>query len=271
MKTATIDHRRLTLAYDDRGAGRPLVLLHAFPLDRTMWLPQLGPLSAAARVLAVDLPGFGDSTASGGPFTIDSAADAVLDFLDTIGVNGQVVLGGLSMGGYVALAFARRHPDRLAGLVLADTRSEPDDPAGKAKRDEMIALTNSAGTAAVVDQMLPKLLGEPTRKTRPEVVEAVRAIASRQSAATIAAALAALRDRPDATPALGRIRFRTLVLVGENDAITPPAIAQSLVAKISGSKLVTIPGAGHLSNLENPHAFTAAIRDFIMNSSGPEA
>jgi pimeloyl-ACP methyl ester carboxylesterase len=263
VKAVTIAHRRLTLAYDDRGTGAPLVLLHAFPLDRRMWQPQIGPLSSVARVLAVDLPGFGESTAGRGPFTIDSAADAVLDFLDAIGVPGRVVLGGLSMGGYVALAFARRHPDRLAGLVLADTRSEPDDPAGKAKRDEMIALANSAGAAAVIDQMLPRMLGEPAQRTRPEVADTVRGIASRQSGEAVAAALAALRDRPDATVALGRVTVPTLVLVGEHDAITPPAVAQSLAGKIAGSKPVTIPGAGHLSNLENPDAFTAAVREFV--------
>jgi pimeloyl-ACP methyl ester carboxylesterase len=265
MKTATIAHRRLTLAYDDQGTGRPLVLLHAFPLDRLMWQPQLGPLSAVARVLAVDLPGFGDSTTCSQPFTIDAAADAVLDFLDAIGVPGQVILGGLSMGGYIALAFARRHPDRLAGLILADTRCEPDDAAGKAKRDEMIALANSAGAAGVIGQMLPKLLGEQTQRARPEVVETVRAIALRQSAPTIAAALAALRDRPDATAALGRVTVPTLILVGEHDTITPPAVAQSLAGKISGSKLVTIPGAGHLSNLENPDTYTAAVREFVTS------
>jgi pimeloyl-ACP methyl ester carboxylesterase len=263
MKTVTLARRGLTLAYDDQGAGRPLVLLHAFPLDREMWRTQLGPLSASARVLAPDLPGFGHSTAGTDPFTIDSAADTVLDFLDAAGVSGRVVLGGLSMGGYIALAFARRHPDRLAGLILADTRSEPDDAAGRAKRDEMIALARSAGAAAVIGQMLPKMLGEQTQRTRPEVVETVRAIASRQSAATIAAALAALRDRPDATAALDRITVPVLVLVGEHDAITPPAMAQALAAKIPGARLVTIPGAGHLSNLENPDAFAAAVREFV--------
>lgn len=249
-----------TLAHDDRGTGRPLVLLHAFPLDRRMWEPQIGPLSAVARVLAVDLPGFGESPAGSTPLTIDSAAVAVRDFLDAKGITSRVVLGGLSMGGYVALAFARRHPDRLAGLILADTRSGPDDAAGKAKRDETIALATSAGAAGVIDQMLPKMLADPPR---PDVVTTVRTIATRQSATAVAAALAALRDRPDATPALGRITVPTLVIVGERDAITPPAMSQSLADAIPGSKLVTIPGAGHLSNLENPDAFTTAVREFV--------
>ena len=257
MKTAT-------LAHDDRGAGRPVVLLHAFPLDRRMWQPQLGPLASAARLIAVDLPGFGDSPPSRGPFTIDSAADAVSDFLDAGGLTGRVVLGGLSMGGYIALAFARRHPGRLAGLILADTRSEPDDAAGRAKRDEMIALAHSAGVSGVIDQMLPKMLAPPAR---PEVVETVRTVAAGQSPASVAAALAALRDRPDATAALGAITVPTLILVGEHDAITPPVMAQVLAAKIPGSKLVTIPGAGHLSNLENPDAFSAAVGEFLGSLS----
>src|SRR5687767_12743463 len=124
MPAVTLDRRGLTLAYDDHGAGRPLVLLHAFPLDRQMWRPQLGPLSAAARVVAVDLPGFGASTAGHESFGIAAAAAAVADFLDAAKLTGPVVLGGLSMGGYVALAFARRYPGRLSGLILADTRSE---------------------------------------------------------------------------------------------------------------------------------------------------
>jgi pimeloyl-ACP methyl ester carboxylesterase len=259
---------KATLAHDDRGAGRPLVLLHAFPLDRRMWQPQLGPLAAVARVLTPDLPGFGDSPAPRGPFTIDSAADAVRDFLDATKVTGRVVLGGLSMGGYIALAFARRYPARLAGLILADTRSEPDDAAGKAKRDELIALANSAGVSGVLDQMLPKMLAPPAR---PELVETVRTIAVGQSAATVAAALAALRDRPDATTSLGAITVPTLILVGEQDAITPPVMAQSLAGRIPGSRLVTIPGAGHLNNLENPDAFTTAVREFVTELPGTPA
>jgi pimeloyl-ACP methyl ester carboxylesterase len=252
-----------TLAHDDRGTGRPLVLLHAFPLDRTMWRPQLDTLSGRCRVIAPDLPGFGGSPPGREPFTIDSAADAVAGFLTEIGITDRVVLGGLSMGGYVALAFARRHPDRLAGLILADTRSGTDDAAGRANRDTMIALAHEQGAAAVVEKMLPKVLAE---HSRPELVETVRGIGSRQSAAAVAAALAALRDRPDATPSLRRIAVPTLVLVGEKDAVTPPAMAEALARDIAGNTLVRIPGAGHLSNLENPPAFSAAVAEFIRSN-----
>lgn len=243
--------------------NRPdLVLLHAFPLDREMWQPQLLALGARARVITPDLPGFGTAPVRV-PVTIDDMADAVADFLPSVGVSGRVVVGGLSMGGYVAMALARRHPDRLAGLILADTRSEPDDEAGKQNRDRLIGVAREQGAAAVAEPMLVKLLCEQTRASRPLVVETVRRIASRQSPEGLAAALAALRDRPDAGPGLDNIAVPTLVLVGEHDAITPPLVASAISARVFGSTLVTIPAAGHLSNLENPAAFNTAVLDFL--------
>src|SRR4051794_6318197 len=154
MKTCDLGQGQ-TLAYTDSSEGPVLVLLHAFPLDREMWQPQLVPLGGKARVVALDLPGFGGSTPF--PFTIDSAADAVAAFLKKTGVSGRVVVGGLSMGGYVAMAFARRHSDQVAGLILADTKSEPDDDATKQNREKMIALAKGQGPAAVIEQLLPKL------------------------------------------------------------------------------------------------------------------
>jgi 3-oxoadipate enol-lactonase len=263
MKTVTLDHRWMTLAYEERGTGRPLVLLHAFPLDREMWQPQLDGLSDAARVVAVDLPEFGHSTPGQDRLTVEHAADALADFLPAVGIGGPAVVGGLSMGGYVALAFARRHPRQLAGLILADTRAEADDPAGRAARDDMISLARAGGADAVIEKMLPKLLSEAARTNRPELVERVRAIGGRQGVSAITAALAALRDRPDATDSLAAIAVPTLILVGEHDAATPPPLSQKMAEKIPGSRLVTIPGAGHLSNLENPGAFNAAVREFL--------
>ena len=194
-----------------------------------------------------------------------TAADTLADFLDAVGVKGRAVVGGLSMGGYVALAFARRHPEKLAGLILADTKAEPDDEAAKANRGKSIALTREQGVAGLVETMLPKLLCDESRETKPDVAETVRRIAGRQTVAGVTAALAALRDRPDAVPGLGNISANTLILVGEHDAITPPLNAASLGAGIWGSKVVTVPAAGHLSNLENPEAFNAALREFLAN------
>jgi pimeloyl-ACP methyl ester carboxylesterase len=240
----------------------PLVLLHAFPLSSAMWRPQVEAMSGELRVLTPDLPGFG-AVPPIDPPSIDGLADAVAGFLDAQGVTEPVVLGGLSMGGYVALAFARKYPNRLRALILADTRAEPDDAAGKANRDKMIAFAGDHSAADVIDQMLPKLVSDETRAKRPEVVAEVRRIASGQSTAGIITALKALRDRPDAGPGLTNIAVPTLVIVGADDALTPPAMAERLARDIRGAKLVTISGAGHLSNLEKPSEFTDAVRRFV--------
>jgi len=249
-----------TIGYDEIGSGTPLVLLHAFPLDRGMWQPQLAALADVARVVAIDMPGFGEAPPA--PFTIEGGADLVAEFLVARSIPKAVVCG-LSMGGYVALALARKHADRLAGLILADTRAGIDDSTAKANRDKSIALATEKGSAALFDTMLPKVLSESTLTAKPSVVERVKALAAKQPAASVVAALAALRDRPDANPCLKDIAVRTLVLVGEFDAVTPPLAAANLSAQIRGSELVHIPGAGHLSNVENPEAFNAAVRAFL--------
>jgi pimeloyl-ACP methyl ester carboxylesterase len=256
-------HDRAVVAYDEFGAGYPLVLLHAFPLCRQMWAPQAAALAAGRRVITPDLFGFGGSPVPVGGWTVDSMADALAAFLPGIGAADPVVLGGLSMGGYVALAFARRHPDRLRGLILADTRAEADTPEAKASRDKMIALAEETSAATVTDQMIPKLLGDTTRSTRPAVVAEVKRMGAAQAADGLAAALVALRDRPDATPALAAIRVPTLVLVGLEDTATPPDAARTLASAINGAKLVEVPAAGHLSNLESPTAFNSALQEYL--------
>ena len=246
----------------DKGSGPVVVFLHAFPLDRRMWLGQIESLADMYRVIAPDLPGFGDSPLLAQP-SIDAFADQVAEHLDEKNITQPVTLVGLSMGGYVALAFARRQPHRLAGLVLADTKALPDDSAARAQRDQMIALVSRAGVTALVDTMLPKLLGASTQRTQPEVVAATRQLASSQRSEGVLAALQALRDRPDATPHLQQIAVPTLVLVGEEDTITPPSVAQSLAQAIPGARLVVIPQAGHLANAENPTAFNDGLLTFL--------
>lgn len=255
------------LVHTEAGRGRPLVLVHAFPLDRTMWRPQLDGLADVARVIAPDLPGFGGSPPAES-WSIDDAADAVANLLDRHGIAEKVVLGGLSMGGYVALAFARRHAQRLAGLILADTRAEADGAEAKAGRDKTRTVALEQGTAAVFEGMKAKALGDTTRSRRPEVVETAAAIADRQPGASTAAAVLALRDRSDATPGLAAIAVPTLILVGSEDAITPQSAAQTMADKIPGAKLVELPEAGHLSNLETPDAFNASVRKFLANGLG---
>ncbi len=254
----------MSLAFDDVGEGLPLVLLHAFPLSRKMWRPQIEGLKSACRILAPDLPGFGESTLLDGAPGIEAMADAVAGFLDARGVREPVVLGGLSMGGYVALAFARKHPARLRKLILADSRAEPDDDAAKANRNKLIEFAGANPPSAVVEQLLPKLLGPRTLQERPAVVEEVKRIAAAQRPEGVVAALKALRDRPDARPGLAQIRVPALFLVGRDDALTPVELSRSMASQVSNSSVVVIEDAGHLSNLEHPGAFNDAMLAFLV-------
>ncbi|HEX4590790.1 MAG TPA: alpha/beta fold hydrolase [Gemmataceae bacterium] len=262
MNIQTVSGR--TFAYDDAGVGQPtLVLIHAFPLSREMWKPQVETLSPEFRVLAPDLPGFGGTAGFSDNPSVDRMAEAVAEFLDALSLTEPIVLAGLSMGGYVALAFARKHRDRLRGLILADTRAEPDDAAAQANRDKMIAFAKDHSALDVIDQMLPKMVSDETRSQRPKVVDEVRRIAAAQPIGGIINALPALRDRPDARSDLADIAVPTLVIVGAEDALTPPALSKELAVRLR-AVLEIVPGAGHLSNLEKPAEFTAAVRRFLQ-------
>jgi pimeloyl-ACP methyl ester carboxylesterase len=245
--------------YDEAGAGDDvLVLLHAFPLDHRLWRRQAEAPPRGWRLLLPDLPGFGGSRVFDKPPSVDEMADRAAALLDHLKVP-RAVIGGCSMGGYGALAFARRHADRLRGLILCDTRAEADSPEAKATRDKTIAFVRDNPVSALVEQMLPKLLGETTRRERPEVSAEVTRIGSEQKPEAIIAALEALRDRPDATPALSAIAVPTAVLVGAEDQLTPPAVNRALADRIKGATFAQIDGAGHLSCLEQPEAFNKAL------------
>jgi pimeloyl-ACP methyl ester carboxylesterase len=263
MKTIELSVPPLKVAYNEMGDGLPVVFLHAFPLDKEMWAPQLGPISSAGfRVIALDLPEFGGTTPDQDGFTIDRGADLVASFLKVLGIAKSVVVG-LSMGGYVAMSIARRHSSLLAGMVLADTRAAPDVPHVRANRDKLIAAVQANGPVALADTMLPNLFSEPTRTTNPALIERVRQIVLRQSATGVIAGLRALRDRPDAAPALESVAVPILVLVGEFDTVTPLLTAARIAGTVRKSDLAHIPGAGHLSNLENPEAFNSAVIAFL--------
>jgi pimeloyl-ACP methyl ester carboxylesterase len=255
------------LAFDDVGTGLPVVLLHGSPLSREMWAPQVSALRDAYRVITPDLRGFGDSPGFTDTPSMDRMADDTAELLDDLKIAERVVLGGLSMGGYVAFAFARRHGRRLRGLLLADTKAEADDAEGKANRDRLIAFTSQHTGSDVLEQMLPKLVCPETLSRRPAVIEVVQQIGAKQKPASIIQALQAMRDRPDSVPSLAAINVPTLVVVGEMDALTPPSLAETLAARIRGAKLVRIAGAGHLANLENPAAFNAAVLSFLRSLS----
>jgi len=240
----------------DDGRGDPVVLLHAFPLDGSMWDAERAELAKSHRVIIPDLSGFGRSGSASPPQSLDQHADDVVGILDSLGVE-RATVAGLSMGGYIAFALARRHPERLSRLILADTRAAPDSPEGRRGRDENIALVQRDGVAPLVERLLPKLLSP---QAPPAVVERVRALGSRQSAVALTSALAAMRDRPDSTPLLAKIAVPTLVIVGEADAISPPAEARAIAAALPAGQLAVIDGAGHLANLESPAAFMTAMR-----------
>lgn len=261
MSEITLHRTQSRLTYLERGTGPVVVLLHAFPLDSSMWEAQFAALSASYRVVAPDLPGFGGSDVQEG-LTVDAAADAVAELLDRLGADGPVVIGGLSMGGYVALAFARLYPQRVRALILADTKADPDDEAAKSKRDDAVRRVQDHGPGALVEDMVPKLVftGGPNGGV---VGQQVRVIGGRQTAAGVVAGLRALRDRPDARPGLSAVAAPALVIVGDHDAVTPPEKADELVAGLSNGRLVRIPHAGHLSNLENPEVFSAAVTAFL--------
>jgi pimeloyl-ACP methyl ester carboxylesterase len=227
-----------------------------------MWERQLALADRGWRVIAPQFRGFDGGSGDPSALSIDDYAGDVVDLLDALHIH-EAIVGGLSMGGYVAFALLRHAARYVHGLILADTKAQADTPEGVEGRKRMIELVGSKGPAAVAEEMIPKLLGETTRRTRPDVVDHVRALATSSSADAIAGALRALMTRPDSTPQLSTIHVPTLILVGEEDIVTPPAAAEELHRGIAGSALVAIPEAGHLTNLEQPDAFDAAVTQFL--------
>ena len=247
--------------YIDQGSGSPLVLLHGFPLDRRMWAAQIEAFSATHRVIAPDFRGFGQSPPTG-PFTMESLADDVHAMLHDLKAV-PMVLAGLSMGGYVALAYARKYAVTLRGLILLDTKADPDTPEAREGRGKMIQLVKEKGSAAIGDAMQPRLLPPEAGTSRPQLVKQLREMTDQTSPLTIEHALAAMRDRPDQTPMLASINVPTLVITGELDAITPPATCKAMQRKIPLSQLAIIRGAGHMTPMEQPNQVNAAIHNYL--------
>ncbi len=253
-----------TFGYDDAGSGLPVVFLHGFPHDRTLWAQQRSALAPMVRCIAPDLRGFGVSGAHG-PYSMDQYADDVMALLDTLDI-GPAVICGLSMGGYVAMALWRRHAAKVRGMVLCDTKATADSDAARANRDRLIQLALTDGVTAVADELLPGMIGKGTRRRQPALAAELQAMMSRQSIAGIVGALGALRDRPDSHETLRSITVPTLVLVGEEDALTPPSDAQAMLdalPKDAAARMEIIAGAGHVSCLERPAAVTHALAEFL--------
>lgn len=255
------DVGEVTLAVDVRGDGPALLLLHGFPLDRSIWKHQVATLSGWRRI-APDLRGLGLSDAPKGAYTMATYADDLMKLLDKLRVR-KAVIAGMSMGGYVAFELLRRYRDRVAGLILCDTKAEADTEDGKKGRDEMAALAEAKGNEAVAERMLPRLLGRTTQQTQPQLVRQVKDMIVRAAVPGVAGALRAMRDRPDSTPLLATIDVPTLVVVGQEDELTPPAVAKVMTKAIPSAAMTTIAGAGHVAPLEAPTAVSRVFAEFL--------
>jgi pimeloyl-ACP methyl ester carboxylesterase len=254
------------MRYLEAGAGWPAVLIHGFPLSADMWRPQLERVPDGWCFIAPDLRGFGgQALPPATQLTMDEFAADVEALLNHLELE-RAMIGGISMGAYVTFALLRRAPERFSGLVLADTRSQADTPEGRQARQAMSELVRKDGPPAVADQMIPKLLGETTRRERPEVVALVRRLILANHATGLDGAIHAMMTRPDSTADLARISVPAFVVVGEEDVLTPVADGEAMHRAITRSRLVVLPGAGHLSNLETPDDFSEALGNFLASN-----
>ena len=255
--------RGIEMAYEDMGSGPAVVLLHGYPFNRSMWREQIDSLSANYRVITPDLRGHGESSVTQEPATIAEMAEDVAALLDKLEIE-RVVLGGLSMGGYVALAFYRRFGlRRVRALILADTRSQADTQEARRNRQEQAEKILKQGMSSIIDDFLKKVLTPATLSERPEIMERVRKMVVTTKPQGAAAALRGMALRPDQTDFLPEIIAPTLIIVGSEDQLTPPVDAEMMHREIRGSHLECIEGASHLSNLERPVEFNRAVKNFL--------
>jgi len=252
----------IQLFYDDTGSGPPVVLLHGYPFNRTLWKDQVEALRDDYRVITPDLRGFGDSDASDGAATMSRMARDVAQLLDALEISSATI-GGLSMGGYVVLAFYKQFASRVSGLLLADTRSQSDTEENKQVRASQAQQVMAEGMAGIADAMLPKLLTSETVSRRPEVVKRVRDMMIKTNPAGAAAALLGMAVREDQTSLLSQIAVPTLILVGREDPITPVADSEKMHDQIKGSRLIVIENAAHVSNIEQADVFNVELRSFL--------
>ena len=265
MKSIQLD--TINLAYEDQGTGQVIVLLHGYPLNSRMWSAQIEALRKTCRVIAPDLRGFGQSTQShedaASGVSMSRYATDVAELLAAIGVSEPVILCGFSMGGYILWQFLRQFPEQVKAIVPCDTRAIADSADARQGRLKTAGEVMKSGVEPIITAMLPKLLGEATRNSRPEIVEKLTAIMRSCSPAAIAASLRGMADRPDMTAELASFTQPALVLVGAEDAISSPSEMRGIADKLPDAELVEIPRAGHMTTLENSQAFNVALLDFI--------
>jgi 3-oxoadipate enol-lactonase len=254
----------LEIAYDDvgTGPGLPVLFVHAFPLNRTMWAPQVSALVDRCRCIAADLRGFGESSVTP-PYSMEQYADDLAHLLEQLHV-AKVVLVGCSMGGYVSFAFWRRHRHRVRALVLADTRASADSEKALARRRELIEVARREGATAIANLQIAGIVGKTTREKQPDSYDAVHRMIAQAPVEGIVGALQAMMLRADSTALLAAIDVPTLAVVGDEDAVTPVKEVRAMQERIPGSRLEVISQAGHLASLERPAAFNHVLTEFLV-------
>lgn len=265
MQVNNVRINNLQIAYTDTGVGRPLVLIHGYPFNRALWTEQIPALSNSYRIIAPDLRGFGDSDASTETSTMNRLAADVALLMDYLEIP-RATIGGLSMGGYVALAFYKQFASRVRALVLADTRAQADTEEAKQTRAQQAEKAMSEGMGGIADAMLPKLLTPETVSKRPEIVKFVRDMMLQTKPEGAAAALRGMAERDDQTELLPKISAPTLIIVGAEDAITPVTDSEKLHHAIRSSRLVVLDHAGHVSNVERAQQFNDELLHFLSQS-----
>ena len=246
----------------DEGSGLPVVFIHAFPLNQTMWDDQVADLRHFCRTVTLDVRGFGNSDVPPGPCSMDQMASDIRGLMTALEIE-EAVLCGLSMGGYISLAFYRNYPGAVRAMMLADTRAGADTHSAREKRLNAAKRAESEGASAIAEEMVPLLLGPSTLQHKPEIADRVRSMVEANAPSGIAAAQRAMAERMDSTYILQGIDRPVLIVVGAEDSLTPIAEAAALRNGIPHSRMHIIPGAGHLTNLEQPAEFNRALGEFI--------
>ncbi len=240
-----------------------LLCIHGFPLDHTLWAPQVTGLADVAHVLAPDLRGFGnDGRPVAEVMTMEAYAADLKALLDERGVD-RVVLCGLSMGGYVAMAFLDRWPERVAGLILCNTRANADTPEGRVARQATAQNAFEKGVEVIARAMAPTLLSDRSKREHPELMARMEAMIARQRREAVAAAALGMSERPDRHHVLRGCTVPALVITGSEDALMPLPTSQAMVDALPEGRLVVLPDAGHLTNLEATDAFNGTVRAFL--------
>ncbi|MCX8061079.1 MAG: alpha/beta fold hydrolase [Anaerolineales bacterium] len=251
------------MAYDEAGSGIPLLFIHGYPLNRRMWQPQIDILSQDAHVIAPDLRGHGDSTATEGTYTMELLAEDCVKLLDHLNIHERIVLCGLSMGGNISFAFARKYPERLAGLILTATRAAQDTEEGKLNRQRSIQLAKEQGIEPIIESMVERVFSPVTLQNNPALVQTVRHIMQHTSLQAVIGDLLGMMERIDSRPFLNQIDVPTLIIHGKDDRLIPLEEAKAMQEAIPNCHLVLIERAAHLPNLEASDRFNQVVREFI--------